>query len=106
MKILIFGDYDEVVFSCVVPNDEIVGLSKSNLTDVLGPWIYVGESFDEFVGDVLVEQKLHRLVPDTNLLSRSAAKARHARISSFSSSGKSLRIFSSDIPEARYSSTS
>ena len=43
---------------------------------------------------------------DTNLRSRSAAKAGHARMSSRVRSGKSWRIWSSVMPEARYSRTS
>ena len=55
---------------------------------------------------IVVKQKLHaagRVV--ASLRSRSAANFRHARMSSRVRSGKSLRISSPLMPEARYSST-
>src|SRR5712691_6213269 len=65
----------------------------------------MGEDPHQLVTDVLVEEQLHA----TELArrrSRAAAKASAARMSSRVRSGKSLRIASSVIPPARYSSTS
>src|SRR5216684_1312250 len=54
----------------------------------------------------MVKEELHGSMADISLRSRSAAKARQARMSSCVRSGKSSRISCSDMPEARYSSTS
>src|SRR5882672_7843352 len=65
----------------------------------------VGKNSHKLVTQVLVEEQLHA----TELArrrSRAAANARAARMSSRARSGKSLRISSSVIPPARYSSTS
>src|SRR5437762_7263532 len=56
--------------------------------------------------EVLVEEQPHAGGTETNKRSRSAAKARQARMSSRVKSGKSRRISSSLIPDARYSRTS
>ena len=55
---------------------------------------------------VVIVQQPHKGESDTNLSSRSSAKASHALMSSTVKSGKSTRISSSHIPDARYSSTS
>src|SRR5437762_698282 len=56
--------------------------------------------------EVLVEEQPHAGGTETNKRSRSAAKARQARMSSRVKSGKSRRISPSLIPDARYSRTS
>jgi len=61
---------------------------------------------DEPRREVLVEEKLHAAGTDKSRRSRSAANARQARMSSEARSGKSARISASDMPDARYSSTS
>src|SRR5438128_215422 len=54
------------------------------------------------IGDISVQQQLHAGAMNS-FRSRSAAKARQARISSRVNSEKSLRISSSLMPPARYS---
>ena len=66
----------------------------------------VREDGEETGREVLVEEQPHAGGTETNLRSRSAAKARQARMSSRVKSGKSRRISSSLIPDARYSRTS
>ena len=61
------------------------------------------EPLNESLGEVLIEEQSHAT---TSLRSRSAAKARQARISAHVNSGKSRSIASSVMPEARYSKTS
>src|SRR4051812_45626039 len=65
-----------------------------------------GEEPHEPVRQVLVEQQFHDGGITIIRRSRSAAKARHARMSSAVRSGKSARISSCVIPPARYSRTS
>jgi len=56
-------------------------------------------------GVVRIKKKFHATDADRRF-SLSAAKVRHARMSSRVSSGKSFKISSAVMPEARYSSTS
>jgi len=60
---------------------------------------------DQLEGEVLIEEQFHATDADRRF-SLSAAKARHARMSSRVSSGKSFKISSSVTPEVRYSKTS
>lgn len=55
---------------------------------------------------VLIKQQLHAAGVVKSFFSRSAANAKHARMSSAVRSGKSETISSVDIPPAKYSSTS
>ncbi len=84
----------------------IRGLLQSNFANVPGVRIFLLQGLNETMGEILIEKQLHDGEIDTSFRSRSAAKARQARMSSRVRSGKSLRISSSLIPEARYSSTS
>src|SRR5712691_362596 len=68
--------------------------------------VEVCETVQKTGREILVEEQPHAGGTDTNLRSRSAAKARQARMSSRVRSGKSRRISSSLIPDARYSKTS
>src|SRR6266404_6750577 len=73
-------------------------------------WIEPGKKIFEKLGQsgrqVLIKEQLHAAGTVMSLRSRSAAKVIHALKSSRVRSGKSLRISSSVISEARYSRTS
>ena len=66
----------------------------------------VGEQVDKPWAEVLVEQDFHAAGEIASRRSRAAANASTARISSVLRSGKSCSSSVSDIPPARYSSTS
>ncbi len=70
------------------------------------PWVFPGQGLDQVRGQVLVEEELHEVEALDSFRSRSAAKARTAEMSAGSRSGKSARIWSGVMPEARYSRTS
>jgi hypothetical protein len=87
--------------SGVLPNNVVIGIAQADVTDMERPRIQIPKRFDERWEEVLAEEQFHRAGIETNLRSRSAANARHARMSSLVRSGKSLRISVSDIPEAK-----
>src|SRR5712664_3589857 len=90
----------------VSPDGVVVGSLQANLADMRRVRMEVADEGEETGREVLVEEQLHAGGTETNLRSRSAAKARQARMSSRIKSGKSRRISSSLIPDARYSKTS
>lgn len=65
-----------------------------SFADVPGVRIFLLQSVNETMGEILIEEKLHDGGIDTSFRSRSAAKAKQARMSSRARSGKSLRISS------------
>ncbi|ULA65720.1 MAG: hypothetical protein LZF86_240113 [Nitrospira sp.] len=106
VKIRIFGDEGEALLGRIMPDLIVGGLTESHMTNVLRVWIFLTQGADEPVRKVLIEEQLHRGGRETSFRSRSAANSRQARISSCVRSGKSRRISSSLMPEARYSNTS
>src|SRR5205823_4153648 len=96
----------EPILGCVSPDGVVIGSLKANLADMRRARVEVAEDGEETGREVLVEEQPHAGGTETNLRSRSAAKARQARMSSRVKSGKSRRISSSLIPDARYSKTS
>src|SRR2546422_5189361 len=90
----------------VLPDGVVVGSLQADLADMRRARVQVCESGQKTGREILVEEQPHAGGTDTNLRSRSAAKARQARRSSRVRSGKSRRISSSLIPDARYSKTS
>ena len=99
-KLRVFRHDHKTVFARKVPDGFIVrGVdpSASNGSN----WGKTDASkVHQSVGNILVEEKLH-WERARSLRSRSAAKARHALISSGVSSGKSRRTSASVMPEAR-----
>src|SRR5258705_13873900 len=89
----------------VVPILLILSGAKANVSHVHAAGKVAGENSHEFVDQVLVKQQRHA-TELASRRSRAAANARAARMSSRVRSGKSLRISSSVIPPARYSSRS
>jgi len=85
----------------VLPNVQVVGRRQAHIPNVRRTRDVRLEMCDQPMRHVLVEQQLHAFSP-IKRRSRSAAKARQARISSRSRSGKSARISSSVMPEAKY----
>ena len=62
---------------------------------------FLGQHLHQAMREILVEEELHGRGSVKSFLSRSAAKARVAWMSSASRSGKSARIRSGVIPAAR-----
>lgn len=106
MEVGVFGHYDEPVLRSLAPYGEIVSFDEAEVSHVDGVGVGIGQETDQLERQVLVEEKPQRSGTVISLRSRSAAKARQARMSSWVSSGKSERISSSLMPPARYSSTS
>ena len=106
VEVGVFGHNGESLLQSMAPHGFIGGFAQADLTHVLGIRILSLQSPDESIGKVVIEQQLHCGRIDTSLRSLSAAKAKQARMSSWVKSGKSVRIASSLMPEARYSSTS
>ena len=102
-EIRILGDDHVAVIDGVAPDDVIGGLLETHVLHMGRPWEEICEGHREPEREVLVEEELQRTALPTIFPSRSAANARAARMSSRSSFGKSARISSSLIPEARYS---
>jgi len=105
VKISVLGNDDEAVLTCERPDKSVIGAGKVVRFDVGRSGVKVFHPLNDSIGQVFVKQKLHAAV-EKSLRSRSAAKARHALISSRVNSEKSASISSSVIPEARYSRTS
>lgn len=62
---------------------------------------YVGKAASQSAGEILIKEQLHAAGAPARRRSRSAAKARQARMSSRVSSGKSRSTSSSLMPPAR-----
>jgi len=104
MEVGVLGDGDQVVRQRVTPDIEVVSRSQADVADVNGAGEEAGERRNEPMREVLIEAQARqapRPGTATNVRSRSAANARHARMSSASRSGKSATISASVIPDAR-----
>ena len=106
VEVGVLGDDCQPMLGRVPPDDVVIGRRETNIADVRGTGVQVSEVGKQAGRQILVEQEPHAGGTDTNRRSRSAANARHARMSSRVRSGKSRRMASSVTPEARYSSTS
>src|ERR1035438_7994581 len=84
----------------VVPYGAVRSLTESNLSNMDRVREQVGQSPAQPGRHVLIEEKLHAGMLASRR-SRSAAKARQARMSSRVRSGKSCKTSSSLMPEAR-----
>ena len=104
-EIGVFGDDREPMQPGIFPDQMIGRRSQIDFTHMDGFRECFGKNNCQSVRQVLIEEQFQA---DTvkSLRSRSAAKARQARISSAVRSGKSRIISSADIPDARYSRTS
>ena len=100
MKVRILGNDREAVFSGKSPYQLVISGFEPNQADVRGVRVEGCKALQEPVRDVLVKEQFHAGIV-ISLRSRSAAKARHARMSSLVRSGKSRRISASVMPEAR-----
>jgi hypothetical protein len=90
----------------VLPQSKVIPGCEAYVAHVLGGREEIGEPSHELRREVLIEQELQAAGTDNSRRSRSAANARQARMSSEVRSGKSASISASDMPDARYSSTS
>ena len=106
MKIGVFGHDSEAVLSGILPDGVVAGRAEANVAHVRGVRVIMIEGGDKSMREVVIEEQFHEGGRDTSFRSRSAAKVRQARMSSRVRSGKSLRMSSSLMPEARYSRTS
>ena len=88
----------EAISIRIRPDCVVVGSLQAFVSDVRGSGMQIGEKDDQAGREVLVEEQPHGGGIETSLRSRSAAKARHARMSSVVRSGKSRRISASDMP--------
>src|SRR6266404_5254682 len=95
-----------IIVLCVLPHERIGGRFQVNISNMNRVWKEIFEKAHQLVRQVLVKEQLHAAGTVISLRSRSAAKAMHAFKSSRVRSGKSSRISSAVISEARYSSTS
>jgi hypothetical protein len=104
-KVVVFRDDDEAITLGEFPDSFIVIARKIDIANVKTARKARQQDLDKSKRQILVKQNLHATDPRSRR-SRSAAKAKQARMSSTVSSGKSARISASVIPDARYSSTS
>ena len=93
MKLRVFGNYRKTLLLSELPNEFVHCALQAEIPDVRRIWENRSQHPDQVVGKVLVEKKLHEGTV-SSLRSRSAAKARQARMSSPVRSGKSSRISS------------
>ncbi len=101
MESPVLGHDDVAMSGCVVPHGVVRGLRQPNVANVRRSGEEVSQGSNQPGREVLVEQEPHAGGSAIRRRSRSAAKARHARMSSGVRSGKSRRISSCDIPDAR-----
>src|SRR4029453_12310059 len=106
MEIGVLRDDREPVFGGVLPDRVVIRSLQADIAEVGRARVEVADDVKEPAREVLVEKQSHAGGTETNLRSRSAAKARQARMSSRVKSGKSRRISSWVIPDGRYSRTS
>lgn len=106
VEVCVLRRNSKTMLSGIPPDSSVRGILQAYIPHMLRIRIFLLQGSNESMGKVLIEQQLHDCGIDTSFRSRSAAKARQARISSRVRSGKSRRISSSLMPEARYSSTS
>lgn len=100
IRVRVFRNNHELVLAREDPYRVVIGGLHPDHTDVQRTRIQGGQSLDESVRDVLVKEQFHAGIA-IGLGSRPAANARQARMSSLVRSGKSWRIWSSVMPEAR-----
>ncbi len=101
VKISVLRHDGQAVLGGIIPDGLIISSVQVDLSYMDRFRVQICNCLHQVGREVLVKQKFHFREADTSFRSRSAAKARQARISSLFRSGKSLRISSSDIPEAR-----
>jgi len=105
VKVLVLGHDDESVIASIGPDCTVRGGGQADLTDMDGTGVQVSERVNKTGRQILVEKAAWVAAQAAGLLttrrSRSAANARQARMSSRVSCGKSARISSSRIPDAR-----
>src|SRR3989304_10341478 len=106
VKVGVLRNDDEIVLLRIIPHRAIRSLLQPNVTNVCRSRKLASERLYQTMTEVLIDQELHWGGMDTSLRSRSAANSRHARMSAAVNSGKSSRICSWVMLEARYSSTS
>ena len=99
-EIRVFANDCVTVVTSKSPNVFVWSGVEIVIRDVATFWIEILDTSNESMRQVLIQQKLHADAAYVTR-SRSAANSRAARMSSFSRSGKSVRISSYDIPEAR-----
>jgi len=85
----------------MVPNASIVSGFQPDAANMHSADAEIGKTVAESVREILIEQQFHFVPVTMSRRSRSAAKAKHARMSSRVRSGKSRRTSSSDMPDAR-----
>ncbi|CAG0976839.1 hypothetical protein MYXO_01624 [Myxococcaceae bacterium] len=102
-EVRVLRDHRKAVLHGVAPNRLVVAGLEPHVLDMERPREELREHPRQPKGEILVEQQLQGAVVPETLPSRSAANASAARMSSRSSLGKSERISSSLMPEARYS---
>lgn len=91
MEVAIFCHNGKSMLRGKLPDGKIGRIPETDITNMLGAGIIMRQSGKKLVGKILIEEQLHDGGIETNLRSRSAAKARQARISSRVRSGKSFR---------------
>ena len=91
MKVCVFRNDDKAIFFGKIPDSFVICPLKVMAANVCCPWIHVFNQGNNSAGNVLVKKEFHA---ERNFLSRSAAKAKQALMSSLVNSGKSLRIWS------------
>src|SRR5262245_36188538 len=106
IEVGVFRDDGKTLPCRVGPDDGVGGGFQTHIANVHDVGTDVTKSLAEAMREVLIEQQLHSTPVAMSRRSRSAAKARQARMSSRVRSGKSRTISSSDIPPAKYSRTS
>ena len=97
VEIAILRHDGKVVFTGMSPDGGVVGSLQAQLPHMHDRVAQVPQQLRESRGEVLVEAQPHAAPGTSRRRSRSAAKARHARMSSRVRSG----ISSSLMPEAR-----
>ena len=91
----------KVVLGSMTPDSGVVGSLQADLPHMNDRVAQVPREFTQSRREVLIEEQPHAAPGTSKRRSRSAAKARHARMSSRVRSGKSCRISSSVMPDAR-----
>jgi hypothetical protein len=97
----VLGHDDVAMPGRVVPHGIVRGARQADVANVRRSREEVSQGSNQPGREVLVEQEPHAGGSAIRRRSRSAANARHARMSSGVRSGKSRRISSWDIPDAR-----
>lgn len=95
------GNDDEIMVSGVAPDRFVVVGGHAEEADMVGVGVEGDEQPDKACGEILIEEEFHAALGENRRRSRSAAKARQARMSSSRNSGKSARIALTLMPEAR-----